>query len=312
MVALRSSMSLFKIAAGRSTIPTNGIDGQVRDCGSSSGRIVAGPTDPAVRPTRTIDAAGLVVMPGGIDMHCHIAGPKVNMARKMRPEEKREAEPVRRTARHAQRHDGQRAQHVCHRLQVCRPGLHDRFRRGDSAAVGPACPRGVRRHALHRQGLLRPDGQQPLHHARDSATASPSARRRLSAWLLVAGQGLRAETGQSRRRRSLEEQGAGNVHGLDSTWSTHFDVTPRQIIQRRGRKRPTSCKLPHPVHIHANNLGLPGNWTTTLETMQALEGHRRAPDAHSVPQLRRRRRRREHFQLQGRAAGRVRQRNTRT
>ena len=31
-------------------------------------------------------------MPGGIDMHCHIAGPKVNVARKMRPEEKRKAE----------------------------------------------------------------------------------------------------------------------------------------------------------------------------------------------------------------------------
>ena len=37
-------------------------------------------------------------MPGGIDMHCHIAGPKVNAARKMRPEEKRKAELVRRTA----------------------------------------------------------------------------------------------------------------------------------------------------------------------------------------------------------------------
>ena len=36
-----------------------------------------------------LNAAGMVVMPGGIDMHCHIAGPKVNMARKMRPEEKR-------------------------------------------------------------------------------------------------------------------------------------------------------------------------------------------------------------------------------
>jgi formylmethanofuran dehydrogenase subunit A len=28
------------------------------------------------------------------------------------------------------------------------------------------------------------------------------------------------------------------------------------------------------VHIHANNLGMPGNWETTLETMRALEGHR--------------------------------------
>ena len=28
--------------------------------------------------------------------------------------------------------------------------------------------------------------------------------------------------------------------------------------------------LPHPVHIHCNNLGLPGNWRTTLATMEAL------------------------------------------
>jgi formylmethanofuran dehydrogenase subunit A len=32
--------------------------------------------------------------------------------------------------------------------------------------------------------------------------------------------------------------------------------------------------MPHSVHIHCNNLGLPGNWTTTLETLKALEGHR--------------------------------------
>jgi len=28
------------------------------------------------------------------------------------------------------------------------------------------------------------------------------------------------------------------------------------------------------MHIHCNQLGLPGNWTTTLETMKALEGRR--------------------------------------
>src|SRR5436309_8935451 len=33
-------------------------------------------------------------------------------------------------------------------------------------------------------------------------------------------------------------------------------------------------KLPHSVHIHCNNLGMPGNWTTTLETMKSLEGRR--------------------------------------
>ena len=32
--------------------------------------------------------------------------------------------------------------------------------------------------------------------------------------------------------------------------------------------------LPHPMHVHGLNLGLPGNALTTLETLKALDGHR--------------------------------------
>ena len=90
--------SLFRISGGTVYDPTHGIDGEVRDLWIQDGKIVAAPTDPTVRADKVLDAAGLVVMPGGIDMHCHIAGPKVNVARKMRPEEKRLAKPVMRTA----------------------------------------------------------------------------------------------------------------------------------------------------------------------------------------------------------------------
>ena len=83
------SNSLFKISGGTVYDPLHGVDGLVRDIWIRDGKIVAAPDDLQVRPDRTLDAAGLVVMPGGIDMHCHIAGPKVNMARRMRPEEKR-------------------------------------------------------------------------------------------------------------------------------------------------------------------------------------------------------------------------------
>ena len=89
---------LIKISRGTVYDPANGIDGQVRDLWIAGGKIVAAPTDPATRPTREIDAHGLVVMPGGVDMHCHIAGPKVNVARKMRPEEKRKTQVLHRTA----------------------------------------------------------------------------------------------------------------------------------------------------------------------------------------------------------------------
>jgi formylmethanofuran dehydrogenase subunit A len=86
-----------KISQGTVYDPANGIDGKVCDLWILDGRIVSPPADSTIRPVRTIDAEGLVVMPGGIDIHCHIAGPKVNVARKLRPEDKRRAEPVMRT-----------------------------------------------------------------------------------------------------------------------------------------------------------------------------------------------------------------------
>src|SRR5580692_9684362 len=90
-------MTFFKIANGTVYDPTNGVNGDVQDLWIDAGKIVAPPTDPDALPARVLGATGLVVMAGGIDMHSHIAGPKVNLARKMRPEDKRKAPPVRRT-----------------------------------------------------------------------------------------------------------------------------------------------------------------------------------------------------------------------
>src|SRR3954467_6509017 len=90
--------SFFKITGGTVYDPTNGVNGEVRDIWIEGGKITSPPADANIRPDKSLDASGLVVMPGGIDMHCHIAGPKVNVARKMRPEEKRKAEKVHRTA----------------------------------------------------------------------------------------------------------------------------------------------------------------------------------------------------------------------
>ena len=74
----------------------NGVDGLVRDVLIVDGKVVA--TLPDDVDVETVDASGCLVMPGGVDMHCHIAGPKVNVARKMRPEDKRTARPIPRTA----------------------------------------------------------------------------------------------------------------------------------------------------------------------------------------------------------------------
>ena len=75
---------MLKIINGEVYDPAHNINGEVRDICIENGRIVA-----SVSGGNTIDATGMVVMPGGVDMHAHIAGPKVNAARKMRPEDHR-------------------------------------------------------------------------------------------------------------------------------------------------------------------------------------------------------------------------------
>jgi formylmethanofuran dehydrogenase subunit A len=55
-------------------------------------------------------------------------------------------------------------------------------------------------------------------------------------------------------------------------------LTPAQVISGLAQIV-DDLGLPHPVHLHCNNLGIPGNFATTLETMKVLEG-RRAHLAH--------------------------------
>jgi hypothetical protein len=87
---------MLRIVNGKVYDPANGVDGDIRTIAAGDGRIVAESDLPP--GARTIDARGMLVLPGGVDLHSHIAGPKVNAARKMRPEDHRRAEPVRRTA----------------------------------------------------------------------------------------------------------------------------------------------------------------------------------------------------------------------
>ncbi|MGH7370189.1 MAG: formylmethanofuran dehydrogenase subunit A, partial [Candidatus Methylomirabilaceae bacterium] len=63
-----------------------------------------------------------------------------------------------------------------------------------------------------------------------------------------------------------------DVEGLDDK-VYYFDVTPRQILKALSWVN-ESLGLPHPIHLHANRLGIPNNYLTTLETMEALKGSR--------------------------------------
>ncbi len=66
--------------------PAQGIKGDVKDIAIQNGKIVE--ASKLSTKAKIIDAKGKIVMAGGIDPHTHVAGPKLNVGRLYRPEDK--------------------------------------------------------------------------------------------------------------------------------------------------------------------------------------------------------------------------------
>jgi formylmethanofuran dehydrogenase subunit A len=266
-----ATRDLIKITQGTLYDPANGIDGEVRDLWIADGKIVAAPTDPAVRPVREIDARGTVVMPGGVDMHCHIAGPKVNVARKLRPEEKRNSAVLHRTPLTHSGTLGSVPSTFATGYKYAGMGYTTAF----DAAIPPLGARHA--HEEFEDTPCIDKGFYVLmgnnHYIMQSLQAGePQKLKAFVGWLLGAAKGFAPKLVNPGGVEVWKSHSSGNVSGLDSLVD-HFNVTPRQIISGVAQAA-AELRLPHPVHIHCNNLGMPGNWTTTLETMKALEGRR--------------------------------------
>src|ERR1700676_2030306 len=75
---------MLRITGGKVYDPANNVNGEIKDVCILDGRIVAD-----VEGGRTIDATGMVVFPGGVDVHTHVAGAALNFARAMIPEDHR-------------------------------------------------------------------------------------------------------------------------------------------------------------------------------------------------------------------------------
>ena len=259
----------IKIQGGTVYDPANGVDGQVHDIWIADGRIVSPPADPVSK--RVIDASGLVVMPGGIDMHCHVAGPKVNAARKMRPEEKRRDPPVSRTPLTYSGTMGSVPSTFATAYKYAGMGYTTAF----DAAVPPLFAKHA--HAELDDTPCLDKGFYVLvgnNHfvMRAIKDGDPKKLKSFLGWLLGAAKGFAPKIVNPGGVEAWKGRPDGNARDLDKAIDG-FEITPRQIIVELVRAA-NEMGLPHPLHIHTNNLGMPGNWTTTLETMKSLEGQR--------------------------------------
>jgi formylmethanofuran dehydrogenase subunit A len=263
-------MALTKIANGTLYDPANGIDGQISDLWISDGKIVAPPTDPTVVPERIYDLTGLIVMPGGVDIHAHIAGPKVNVARKLRPEDRRDSRPVPRTRLLRSGTLGSIPTTFTTGYLYAGLGYTTVF----DAAIPPLGARHT--HEEFHDTPVIDKGFYVLvgnnHYLMDQLGKGEFERvRAFCGWLLQATRGYALKVVNS-GGVEVWKQGRNGMAGLDDT-VPGFDVSPRHIVSSVARIA-DELKLPHSAHIHCNQLGMPGNWTTTLETMQAIEGSR--------------------------------------
>jgi formylmethanofuran dehydrogenase subunit A len=256
---------LIKLTGGTVYDPKHGVNGEIRDIFVQDGRVVEKPSD--LKINAEYDLSGKVVMAGAIDLHTHIGGGKVNIARILMPEDHR-ADPV-------------------HRTELTRSGCghaapstmvtgYRYAEMGYTAGFEPALLPINARQAHMEMGdipILDKGGYVML--GSDDFLLRLMAEKKdqkaindYVAWTMVAAQAIGVKVVNpgginafkfNQRKLDLDENGP------------HYGVSPREILLCLA----TAIKelgVTHPLHIHGCNLGVPGNKDTTLNTIRGLEG----------------------------------------
>ncbi len=259
-------MEKFCLTNGRVYDPMHGADGQIRELWCRDGRIISPPAEHERAEFVEIDLDGKVVFPGGVDMHSHVIGPKINLARRMNP------------ALFAAFGREQLAVVAGQRLlptlgEVTQRYLALGYTTVIDAAISPLASRQVHHELEHLAGL--DCGFFVLvgnhHYLLEAAAAGDVERaRRFLEWLLARCGALAPKLVNPGGVENWKAGRMGTTADLDAEVSS-FAVTPRKIIATIAAAA-NAAGLPHPVHLHGNNLGFPGNWQTTLATMKELVG----------------------------------------
>lgn len=205
---------------------------------------------------RTIDLAGALVLAGGIDIHTHIGGGKVNLARMLMaatPEDKRTVWPTTQTGELY----NQMGYTSCFEPAMLLPSArHTHLELADTPHIDSGAYV-----VLGNEDWL-------LESLRDGI--EDEVLQSLVAWSVCASKALAVKVvnpgGINAFRFNQRTLNVDEPH-------VHFGVTPRDVI-RRLTAAVEEIGLAHPLHVHASNLGVPGNVASTIATLDAAEGRR--------------------------------------
>lgn len=254
---------LTRLSGGRLFDPAQGLNGTVQELWFRDGLIVS-PPESGVLPDVDIDVSGKVVMAGAIDIHSHIAGGNVNTARLLLPEQ----------------HRNYMARNLGHAFSTARWSTTETGYRyvqmGYTTVVEPAVlPANALDAHLQMADIPIIDtaglailGNDDFLLRLMRSRASQNQINDYVAWTL-----------QATRCLGLKVINAGGANAFKSSVRSFdlddvvpdYGVSSRQILQTLQRAA-CEIQLPHPVHVHCNNLGMPGNVDTAIATMEAAQG----------------------------------------
>jgi formylmethanofuran dehydrogenase subunit A len=259
---------LTRLANGTVIDPVHGQDAVQRDIYIENGRVIRPPAA-ARKIDREFDLAGDIIMAGAIDIHTHIGGGKVNIARVLMPED-HEQDPVAPS-------------------EICRGGTGravpstfitgQRYAEmGFTACFEPAMlPANARQAHMEMADIPLVDAGAYVLVGNDdfllqsmSAGAPQSLITDYVAWTIRATQALGVKVvnpgGISAFKFNQRKLDLDEPHAV-------YGVTPRSILQALCTAV-HDLGIPHPLHVHGCNLGVPGNNATTLDTIKAADGMR--------------------------------------
>ncbi|TXT58251.1 MAG: Protein FwdA [Promethearchaeota archaeon] len=254
-------MNSITIKNGLVYDPANNLNGEKRDIYIKDGVVV----EKADSDAKVVDASGMIVMPGGVDLHSHIAGAKVNSGRAFRPED-HFIDPVARG-------------------KITRSGSgysvpstwvtgYRYAKLGYTTVVEPAMPLLEARHT-HEEFLATPiidkaafpllgNNWYVMEFIREKEWEKLAG---YIAWILKATKGYAVKIVNP---GGCENWAWGkNVDGLDDD-VLHWGVSPRDIVEGLGKAN-EMLGLPHSIHVHGNNLGHPGNYKDTIDLFKTME-----------------------------------------
>lgn len=255
----------YKITNGLLIDPVQKINTVKQDLLIKSGVIVSRFDD--TDKFEEIDCSNMIVMAGAIDMHTHIGGGKANLSRMLLPED------------HYLNSSAKNSLEIASSGH-CTPGTYRTGYRytemGYTAAFEPAMIFSNARQSHMEMGdtpildhgayvML---GNDELFLEMLASNKGHEMIRDYVGWAISASKSMGVKIVNPGGISAFKF----NQRSLDVDQNhDHWQISPRQIVKELALCL-SDLGVPHPLHIHASNLGVPGNIKSTLETIDALEG----------------------------------------